>query len=139
MSEQRDTLSRQSRSRWTKVREDWGTHYFLWSHRNKGIELEGGEVISGPSGYPPPWRHLRSYLCTLTGGCSWGPLYEGGSALLGPERFCWKCRSTWANPRDTQNDRPWRRTRGPFLLISRFEQWRSERHLDRIKRRAHNA
>lgn len=118
-------MTTRSTSRFAKVRDDWQTYRYL----HEAIQRDHGE------NYPPPWRHLRSYFCTLTNGCAWGPVYERENSLMGPARFCWKCRSSWGNPLDTQDDRPWRRLHPALRWVEALERHRFERSLDRIRER----
>ena len=89
-----------------------------------------------PNGYPDwyRWTHIRSYFCTLTGGCAWGPLYdENGNRA---KRFCWKCQSTWVNPLMTQHDRPWRALHPSLYPLEAVVRRRRERRLEKIGKEA---
>lgn len=103
------TTTSEPRNRFSRVRAQWGSHWLLWSHRRNGFVLEDGERIPGPRGYPAPWRltHVRGYLCTLSGGCSWGKPYDDDVRAIAGRRVvrCWKCRSVWANWEDFQEDK----------------------------------
>lgn len=117
-----------------RLYKEWQTQWIMWRGSKNGFTLGTGERIPGPKNYPPPWRHLRSYFCAITGGCSWGPLRHD-SAMDDASRFCWKCHSTWSNPLETQDDRPWRKLARVLEPIERLEWHRHERYLGRIRAR----
>lgn len=102
---------------------------------NHGLHQYTTKAHPGQRAYPDwyAWTHIRGYLCTLTGGCAWGPLHPHWS---GEGRSCWKCRSTWSNPRETQGDRPWRALHPRLYWLDALVRRRGARRLERIAERA---